>query len=301
MLSFTKLNVAGNDFVLLDGRTRLRGEPAALARAFCPRRVALGADGLLLVEQLRGPGPGWGIRHYEPDGERTFCLNGVRAGAAWLASAGLAQADEELLVCTDRGDLPVRAVPEPNDRTAFRVEVSLPAPERVESMCLELADGLCVLGTFVDVGNPQFVVVLDDVAALEDPHLMIRARSIRHHRAFAAGTNVCFVAVDGDGWRVRTFERGVEDETLSCGTGTVAAAAALTNDAAPLLAPVAASGAFPLFEPPARGAARSFTFRPRGGGEQRVVLPDGSSSARVRSVGPVRLVGWGELWEPSDR
>ncbi|RMG13744.1 MAG: hypothetical protein D6731_11640 [Planctomycetota bacterium] len=297
MISFVKLNAAGNDFVLVDGREGLPEPPEELARRLCTRRLSLGADGLLVVEET-GELPPLGVAHYEPDGERTFCLNGLRGAAAWLVATGQHPPGEALVLRSDAGDLD--AIP-----GRAEVSVALPQPRSLERRSVLLEDGLLVLGCFVDVGNPQFVVVLGEPSELEAPDLMDRARELRWAvDSFPGGTNVTFAAPDPareDRWYVRTYERGVEDETLSCGSGVFAAACALVGcpypEAVLLSAPSPAGASLGRSSAAAsRPSALRLHFACRSGEEQVVTFPEGPNSQRVWSRGPVQLVAGGQLW-----
>jgi diaminopimelate epimerase len=289
MLSYVKLTAAGNDFVLLDGRDGLPEAAEDLARRFCARRLSIGADGLIVVEATDGLPP-LGVTHYEPDGTRTFCLNGVRGAASWLVATGQHPAGEAMVLRTDFGDLDV--IPSERD-----VEIVLPPPRSLERRSV-LTDDLTVLGCFLDVGNPQFVVVLDSMADLESPTLMDRAHEIRWREdLFPGGTNVCFVAQDGDCWQIRSYERGVEAETLACGSGAVAAACALVE--APYPEAVLASASH---ERPGGGSGKTtngsltIVLKTRAGHVQHVTFPDGPGSHRIRARGPVRMVAGGQVW-----
>lgn len=275
-LSFVKAEAGGNDFVVLDGRRGLPAPEADLARDLCRRRRSLGADGLIVVRDAGEADGALALAHFEPDGARTFCLNAVRAVAAWALAQGHPPGAR---VLTDAG--PVEVDARASDQGA-RVAVALPPPRVMEPRRAATVSGGPIFdGMFVDVGNPQFVIALD-ARTLEHPDLMTWGRAVRHQRAvFAEGTNVCFAARLLDGRiAVRTYERGVEDETLSCGTGAVATACAL--------APPGAPGA------PGEHEVRLLT---RGGDEQRVTLvrdPHGRL-ARVWAEGPARVVAQGTL------
>jgi len=253
-LAFAKLDACGNDFVLIDAR---RGEPGpvpdwpAVAREVCRRRRSVGADGLVLL----APGPGLTrVVHLEPDGARTFCLNALRGVAAWLAAPRRLR--------SDAGEHAVRAA------GPGRWEVALTPPRELRPVRVAAPDGREVAATFVDVGNPQLVVPLPDLDALERPGLMAWGKALRHDPAFPGGTNVDFVVRAADGTlHVRTYERGVEDETLSCGSGIVASACALG------------------------GAGARIPVLTRGGERQTVTLAEGL----VWSDGPARVVAAGRL------
>jgi diaminopimelate epimerase len=289
MLSFAKLTAAGNDFILIDARAGLPEPPEDLARRLCTRRLSVGADGLLIVETTGGL-PEIAITHFEPDGSRTFCLNGARGAASWLVATGQHAAGEPIVLRTDFGDLDM--VPD-----EFEVEVVLPPPRCVERRSVTLEGGMTVLGCYVDVGNPQFVVVLDSLMDLESPTLMECARAIRWQTdEFPDGTNVCFVAQDGDVWQLRTYERGVEDETLSCGTGAVAAACALVEAPYPEAVLASASHGRPHGTGASTPEPMTLVLRTRIGDAQRVTFPHGPGSPRVISRGPVRMTAGGQLW-----
>jgi len=248
-LRYWKLNAAGNDFVLVEARRVLDGPQ--LARHLCPRRRGVGADGLLVVAS--GPRPE--VVHYDPDGSRSFCLNGLRATAVWLRARG---ASARLVLETDAGPRPVAG-----DR------VWVPPASGGEALRVEGAQG-----TLVDVGNPQFVVELPDAEAFEDPELMTLGRALRWHPRFPDGANVTFALRRDGGFHVRTYERGVEGETLSCGTGVVAAACVLQR------------------APQAR-------FVTRGGTVLEVTLEREHGVLQgVWSRGPAELVSWGRAWAP---
>ncbi len=225
IVPFTKMNGAGNDFLVLDNRF-LRfsdGELAALARRFCPRRTGAGADGLLALDEPAqaaedAPEPDFRMRYRNADGSlATMCGNGARCLARFAARAGLGTAADggvALAFDTDGG----RYRAEVDGRGASGpVRLAVP-PARDYGPSV---DGAVRIWT----GTEHAVVFTDDVAGAdvegEGPRL-------RGHPAFApAGTNVNWVQVAGpDRVRVRTFEKGVEAETLACGTGAVASALA---------------------------------------------------------------------------
>ncbi|MCA8924590.1 MAG: diaminopimelate epimerase [Planctomycetes bacterium] len=252
-LRFWKLDAGGNDFVLVEA-ARV-GDAPGLARQLCPRRSGVGADGLLVVE--RGLRPR--VVHYDPDGSRSFCLNALRAVACWLRGRG--EAGARLTLETDAGSRPI-------------VDDAVWAPAAAGRQDLRVEG---VRGSFVDVGNPQFVVELPDLEALEHPALMERGARLRWHPRFPQGTNVTFALRRGAEVHVRTYERGVEGETLACGTGVVAAASVL------LTAPRA-------------------TFVTRGGARLEVAL-ERDAAGRLQGVwssGPAKLVSWGRVPAPPE-
>ncbi|MBI3288804.1 MAG: diaminopimelate epimerase [Elusimicrobia bacterium] len=220
---FWKMSGAGNDFVLLAGQPKGTSGPA-LARRLCDRRRGVGADGLLILSRRAGR-----VRadYWNSDGSAAFCGNGSRCAALWAAQRRWVGA--RISLDTARGPVTARLTGK------GRAEVSMPAPTG-----LALGKRLKVLARtltvhFVDTGVPHAVVLVPDVEKVD-----VRAlgRALRFHAAFGkAGANVDFVSDHGDRLSLRTYERGVEDETLACGTGVVAAAAvarALGHRASPV-------------------------------------------------------------------
>ncbi len=215
-IRFTKMVAAGNDFALIDNR-RSRLSPRALS-AFgarvCDRKFGVGADGLLVVEASRSAD--FAMRTINPDGsEAEMCGNGARCFAFYCAGL-LRKPSVDLKIKTRAGF--IRAHVDEDrigiDLTAPR-DLKLDIPVRIGNRTLR--------AHFIDTGVPHAVVFVDAVGAMD---IIDLGRRIRHHRAFAPrGANVNFVELTGAGSAsIRTYERGVEDETLGCGTGSTAAA-----------------------------------------------------------------------------
>lgn len=257
-MRFWKMSGAGNDFVLITGSPRRAAELRTLARRLCRRRLSVGADGLLHV---RREAPGLvALRYFNSDGSEAFCGNGSRCAALWAFRQGLVPRSFRL--STLRGELPAEITgPE---RVRMRMpdveKVSLRRPGRWPAGVKEVH--------FLDTGVPHAVVPVKDIGRLD-----VRAlgSALRRHRAFGrAGANVDFAEVKGGRVLVRTYERGVEDETLACGTGITAAAIAL-----------ALAGAV---EPPVK-------LRSRSGEDFTVGLtPSGKGAAGIYIEGPARPV-----------
>jgi diaminopimelate epimerase len=210
MLNFTKMNGAGNDFVLLDNRSsELRLTTESIAR-ICDRHRGIGADGVLVVEPAAN-GADFRMRYYNSDGgEAEMCGNGARCFARFTRKLGWKR-DEvsfETLAGTIRahfeGDL-------------VRLEMSEPKGLALN----ESIEGLIVHA--INTGVPHAVILTDDLDRID---VAATGAMIRHHAHFAPkGTNVNFVQrLEADAAAVRTYERGVEAETLACGTGVVASA-----------------------------------------------------------------------------
>jgi diaminopimelate epimerase len=214
MLRFTKMNGAGNDFVMLDNRggdLRLGSEQIA---RICDRHRGVGADGILILEPASN-GADFRMRYYNADGgEAEMCGNGARCFARYASR--VAGPKEKLSFETPagvigaelQGDLVRLEMSEPKD---LRLGVTIPLPDRQ------------VAAHFVNSGVPHVVVPVDD---LETVDVRTLGSAIRRHDLFAPkGANVNFLKERGSRQiAIRTYERGVEDETLACGTGVVASA-----------------------------------------------------------------------------
>ena len=228
VVPFTKMSGAGNDFLVLDNRFMrfTAAELQALAARACPRRTAVGADGLLALDEPDAPGAHFRMRYRNADGSlATMCGNGARCLARFAARAGLGEPQEagarRLVFDTDGGRY-TATVPRPGDASG-PVRLDVPAPRAFADTGLR-AGGRPVWEIWT--GTEHAVVFSDDAAA--EP-LAALAPPVRHDPAFPRGANVNLVEVLGDGdgtarLRVRTFEKGVEGETLACGTGALAAA-----------------------------------------------------------------------------
>jgi len=213
-LPFFKMSGAGNDFVLLDGLPRGR-TGAALAKRLCDRRRGVGADGLLVVSK-RGGKPR--LDYWNADGSAAFCGNGSRCGALWMAEHGRAKGTSFTLA-TSGGPLEARVAGK------GRASVKMPAPKGLKLGLRLGARNRAYAAHFVDTGVPHAVILVPDVEAIDVRTL---GRFFRFHKAFGkAGANVDFVQLKKGVVRLRTYERGVEDETLACGTGVVAAASVI--------------------------------------------------------------------------
>ncbi len=212
MITFCKYQGAGNDFVMLDNR---QGEydtltPDDVAR-LCDRRFGIGGDGLLLLTASEDEGVRFRMVYYNSDGSRaSFCGNGARCICAFAREKGVVEKGETFSFVADDGR-----------------HQAVNTDEGVELRMIDVSEIRHVRGgTFLNTGVPHFVKMVDDVDQVD---IMKEAPVLRHHRDFGpAGTNVNFAtATSKASLRIRTYERGVEGETLACGTGIVASALTL--------------------------------------------------------------------------
>jgi diaminopimelate epimerase len=228
-IPFFKMSGAGNDFVVLDNRLgQVKGDLNAFSAAVADRKRGIGGDGVLLVEP--SPRKHFRMRYFNADGsEADMCGNGGRCIARFanvIGAAPLAMEFENLA-----GDFKAQVLAD------GQVDLQMTLPHSMKLDWDVEVEGKTVHGHFLNTGVPHFVVPVDDVEAVDVFNL---GKALRHHAAFAPkGTNVNFVQVTGpSSVSVRTYERGVEDETLACGTGSVAAAILMAR-AGKVAAPVA--------------------------------------------------------------
>jgi len=213
---FFKMSGSGNDFVFVDARSEPPGEleTSETIQAVCARGAGVGADGIVFLRgddaaELR-------IRYLNSDGSlAALCGNATLCATRLAAELGIVGRDRDFTIATDSGPVAAR----------FRdglPEIDLqPVTELLDCFDAEPIEGELRIG-FALVGVPHLVVFCDDV---NQAPVVDRGRRLRHHAKLAHGANVNFVSRAGAGrWRIRTYERGVEAETLACGTGAVASA-----------------------------------------------------------------------------
>ena len=213
-LNFTKMSGAGNDFIVVDNRSgAIKKDAGGVSKKLCGRQSSIGADGLILLEKSKKASVK--MRIFNPDGSQAeMCGNGVRCVAKFAAEnkitksrlsietlAGIIQAEV-------RGQIVKARLVNPK---GLKLNFSIPVNGRNETL------------SYIDTGVPHAVKVVESVEGVDVDQF---GREIRHHEHFAPrGTNADFVAFRSqNAIEVRTYERGVEAETFSCGTGSTAAA-----------------------------------------------------------------------------
>lgn len=207
-IPFAKYSGCGNDFILIDNRERNLSLTSKAISRLCHRQHGIGADGIIFLEK----GTPYRMRIFQPDGyEVEMCGNGIRCLAQFIHSL---EKHTNFTIQTKHAAMSVKI-------HGDLVSVAMPPPaEECKSIELTEAGRLHV----VDTGVPHAVMFVDD---LYQKDLLATAPMIRHHKAFPKGTNVNYAKILSEGViAVRTYERGVEGETLACGTGAVAVALA---------------------------------------------------------------------------
>jgi diaminopimelate epimerase len=213
-IAFTKMSGTGNDFIVVDAfHTPLDIDWSSFAARFCPRLTGVGVDGVLVLS--RNDTVDFTYRIFNADGsEAEMCGNGARCAAAFAVRHGIA--GNTMSFSTLAGIVEARVNP-------ADVSIKVTDPRDLKKDIAIDVDGNAFTVWFVNTGVPHAVVFTDE---LENVPVDSLGRAIRYHTAFQpAGTNVDFVQkVSGSVIKVRTYERGVEGETLACGTGAVASA-----------------------------------------------------------------------------
>lgn len=206
-LHFQKYQATGNDFVILDNRKTAISFTREQIEQLCHRKFGIGADGLMLIEPH--PTLNFTLQYYNSDGSQSLCGNGSRAAVHFAAQLGLVN-----------GKTTFEAYDGPHDAEMLgtgTVRLRMNDVTRTDM----LADG----DLFINTGSPHYIKFVSNI---HEYPVFEEGRKIRYSDAFKpGGTNVNFVELLPDNTiYVRTYERGVEDETLSCGTGVTAAALA---------------------------------------------------------------------------
>jgi diaminopimelate epimerase len=245
MTHFHKVSGSGNDFLALAEPFEIP-QPETI-RAWCRRGVSLGADGLFVLRRAEG---GATMDYFNADGfPADLCLNGTRCAAQLAFHLGWAK--QRVVIETPAGRVDAEQL------TDSLILLELPPPPEPDRTVTVEALGQSLTGWAIKVGVPHFVIVWPE--SLARVPVVELGRAVRHDGAFGeAGTNVNFVRFpEPDRMEIRTYERGVEDETLSCGSGIMAGAAVgLAAGQARLPMRVATRGGFELQVAGGRAAGR---------------------------------------------
>jgi len=214
-IPFFKMSGSGNDFIVIDNRERIIDDATLpqLIENVCRRRLSAGADGLILVEESNEADFQW--RFFNSDGGRAeMCGNGARCAARFAYLNEIA--GQRMSFVTDARKVHAHVMED-----QVKIRMTDPVDLKLD-YTIDLEKGQISISS-VNTGVPHVVVPVDRIANVDVVDL---GREIRYHKLFApAGTNANFVSpLPDNGFAIRTYERGVEDETLACGTGAVAGA-----------------------------------------------------------------------------
>ncbi|MBO5903578.1 MAG: diaminopimelate epimerase [Tidjanibacter sp.] len=209
-ISFHKYEGAGNDFVLLDGRNPLPELSPEFVALLCNRRFGIGADGLMVVESAEGYD--FRMRYFNSDGyEGTMCGNGGRCITLYAHLLGIGGSVKRFIACDGEHTSEILS----GDGHAGRVRLQMSDPSPITPY----GEGL-----LLNTGSPHYVEVREDIALVD---MEAEGAAIRYSEPLASqgGANINFIEPLAEGeLLIRTYERGVEAETLACGTGATAAA-----------------------------------------------------------------------------
>jgi len=213
-ISFTKMSGTGNDFIVFDNRQLgFTQNDSTFFKQICQRRTAIGADGVLLID-VEGT-HSLKMQYFNRDGQKAaMCGNGARCAAYFGFQKGVVSNHSFILFSDkDQHDVSVQ-----NKNVALKMSEPFDFQEK-----LNLSEEPHLKeGGFINTGVPHYVLFVSDIETVD---VMRLGQKYRFHKKFAEGANVNFVQQLGENKiKVRTYERGVEEETLSCGTGSVASA-----------------------------------------------------------------------------
>ena len=214
-IDFYKMSGSGNDFIIIDNRKRIVDESGLMnfVANVCRRKMSVGADGLILIENADAVDFKW--RFFNSDGSvAEMCGNGARCAARFAYINGIA--GTEMSFETEAGIIHAKVAKD-------QVKIKMPDPTDLKTdYALELENSTLSVSS-INTGVPHVVIEADNI---EDIEVVKLGKEIRFHDVFdPAGTNVNFVCLQNDDIvAIRTYERGVEDETLACGTGAIASA-----------------------------------------------------------------------------
>jgi diaminopimelate epimerase len=214
-MKFYKFTAAGNDFILIDSHFN-DGTLKKMALRLCQRRLSIGADGLLAVKKIDEDL--LAVRYFNSDSSEAFCGNGSRSAAMFAYLTGLIK-NRIFYLSTIRGRLKVEII------NKERIKIEMPEINKIKKINI-LKRWRNINGIeeayFLDSGVPHAVFFVKDLNKIE---VNLYGRQLRHDSIWGKdGANIDFIEIKNKIVYVRTYERGVEEETLSCGTGITACA-----------------------------------------------------------------------------
>jgi diaminopimelate epimerase len=256
-LAFNKYQGTGNDFVLIDNRSGRITSDTNLILRLCDRRFGIGADGLILLENVEGFD--FQMVYFNADGSpATFCGNGGRCITSFANHLGVIDKTTLFLAADGSHSASIKNI---KGRTA-QVELTMK-----DVTSLKKSEHFVILNT----GTPHYVSFVENPDIID---ILTEGRKIRYATEYAPiGINVNYAKLDGDHIFIRTYEKGVEDETLSCGTGVTASAIAASEF----------------------NNRKNYTVTTRGGQLSVAFEKEGNKYTHIRLCGPATFVYSGEI------
>jgi len=256
-LTFYKYEGTGNDFIIIDNREGLFTCQNELITHLCDRRFGIGADGLLLLENALGFD--FRMVYYNSDGSpATMCGNGGRCISAFANHIGVTGNTANFMAADGPHSATIQRIDEHTAQVELRMKDVTIFQKNEQSVIL-------------NTGTPHFVSFVDDPDIID---IVAEGRRIRNKSEYnPIGINVNFAKLEGDQIYVRTYEKGVEDETLSCGTGVTATSIAASEYA----------------------GGRNFNVRTRGGQLSVSFEKEGNIYTNIRLSGPATFVYSGKI------
>jgi len=202
-MEFQKYQGTGNDFVMIDNRTNVFDKTnLELVTKLCDRKFGIGADGLILIENH--PEVDFEMIYFNADGTKSFCGNGSRCAVSFANKLGIIELETKFIAIDGIHEAKI---------VGKEVHLKMGDISKIET-------GKDYY--FLDTGSPHYIKYKNNISEID---IIKSAHKIRYNERFSAeGTNVNFVEKQSNSLKMRTYERGVEDETLSCGTGATAVA-----------------------------------------------------------------------------
>lgn len=222
------MNGAGNDFILIDKVLNPKVKLSSKAIfEMCNRKKGIGADGVLLIDkQIKYD---FKLKYYNSDGKiGSLCGNGSRCAISYAVSEYKIKSDIVKFLCDG-------IVYKGESLNKYLIKFYLPKPSKIDLFIQIKSKNYKVVGSYVDSGSPHVVIIWDDIKKMvkgkfSNFEFSKLGKGIRYAEQFSPkGTNVNIVKIEKNKIKIRTYERGVEDETLACGTGAVAAAVVLSR------------------------------------------------------------------------
>ena len=221
-IPFTKMHGCGNDYIYVNAMEHPIADPVKAAIAWSDRHKGIGSDGLVLIERSTSPEVDFGMRIFNADGsEAMMCGNASRCIGKYVYERGLTN-QKYICLQTRSGIKEVQLQVNPENHKVESVTVDMGTPSLKNDKQFVFSNKSLPDGTFVCMGNPHYVIFVEDLSAID---IATEGSRLEHHPCFPERCNIEFAEVRPDGIRMRVWERG-SGITMACGTGACATAVA---------------------------------------------------------------------------